>query len=310
MPARLTPTVPRVAALAVAALLSTATIGLAADERGSASASSAATPARAQPLLKVPDVRGQAYVFVKGMLEDAGFAWRVAGPVGGFAANVVATQWPAPGTRVVDTGKPTLTLKLSRSPEYAEQGAPENASPYIGSAIRMPSAKPKPASKPAKPAAKPKPASNPAKPAAKPKPARVRPKATPKKKPTAPAKAKPKKRAKPVARPAKRTEARPRAFVVPGAPKEPLDEITLPARARKLESWVARRPKPTDANVGHWLYQHAWIVTGAKFGWWRGAEALRTLVRVDNRVIELWGIGSRSRAQAKAALREVEAKSR
>ena len=61
--------------------------------------------------------------------------------------------------------------------------------------------------------------------------------------------------------------------------------------------------------MAHWLYQHAWIVTGAKFGWWRGAEALRILIALDNRVIENWRIGARSRAKARAALAEVEAKS-
>ena len=55
-------------------------------------------------------------------------------------------------------------------------------------------------------------------------------------------------------------QTRPPAFVVPGAPKEPLDEITLTARAQKLDAWLAKHPQKTDANVQHWLYQHAWIV--------------------------------------------------
>ncbi|MBD0349439.1 MAG: PASTA domain-containing protein [Thermoleophilia bacterium] len=293
MAARLTPTVARLLALILLVLLSTATIGFAADQRKGTRP--ADKRSNTTPLLTVPDVRGQAYVFAKGMLEDAGFAWRVTGPVGGFAANLVARQSPAPGTRIVDTGEPTLTLTLSRSPEYAEEGTPESTSPYIGSAIRLPTAKPRPARKAVTAPKQP-----------------VRPKAAPKKpvKPVSPPAKPVAPPAKPVAPPAKRVEARPPAFEVPGAPKEPLAEITLPARARKLEAWIGTDPKPTDANVSHWLYQHTWIVTGAKFGWWHGAEALRTLIRVDDRVVALWGIGNRSRAEVKAALREVEAKSK
>jgi hypothetical protein len=98
---------------------------------------------------------------------------------------------------------------------------------------------------------------------------------------------------------------RPAAFHVPGAPKEPLDEIPLPARARRLEAWLTRDRGPTAANQRHWLYQHAWIVTGARFGWWHGAEALNVLIRVDRRVESQWGIGYRSEAVARGALAAV-----
>ncbi|MDQ2910321.1 MAG: hypothetical protein M3R39_04800, partial [Actinomycetota bacterium] len=113
--------------------------------------------------------------------------------------------------------------------------------------------------------------------------------------------------AKPVVKPKPKPAAqskRPPAFSVPGAPKEPLDEITLPARALRLEAWLAKRPK-TSTNVQHWLYQHAWIVTGATFGWWHGAQALETLIRVDERVQRQWGIGSKSEAVARATLAKV-----
>jgi hypothetical protein len=100
---------------------------------------------------------------------------------------------------------------------------------------------------------------------------------------------------------------RPAAFHAAGAPKEPLDEITLPARARRLGVWLASAGGFTAANQRHWLYQHAWIVTGAKFGWWHGAEALRVLIRVDRRVESRWGIGYRSEALARGALAAVEA---
>src|SRR5262245_31461366 len=85
----------------------------------------------------VPDVRGQAYVFVKGILQDHWFAWQVDGPVEGYAGNTVATQRPASGTVVVDTGAPKVTLTLARNPGYAERGTPDNTSPYNGTAIEF-----------------------------------------------------------------------------------------------------------------------------------------------------------------------------
>jgi hypothetical protein len=105
-----------------------------------------------------------------------------------------------------------------------------------------------------------------------------------------------------------RPPRRPPDFHVPRAPKEPLDEITLPARARRLEAWLAPSRGTSAVNLHHWLYQHAWIVTGARFGWWHGAEALRVLIRVDRRVESQWGIGYRSEAAARRALAEVEAR--
>jgi hypothetical protein len=103
---------------------------------------------------------------------------------------------------------------------------------------------------------------------------------------------------------------RPAAFHVPGAPKEPLDEIPLPARARRLEAWLNRGRDPTAANQRHWLYQHAWIVTGARFGWWHGAEALSLLIRADHRAESQWGVGYRSEAVARGALAAVEARAK
>ena len=100
---------------------------------------------------------------------------------------------------------------------------------------------------------------------------------------------------------------RPAAFHVPGAPREPLDEIPLPARALRLSAWLTPSRRPTAANQRHWLYQHAWIVTGARFGWWHGANALRLLIRVDRRIEYQWGIGYRSEAVARTALGAVEA---
>ena len=45
----------------------------------------------------------------------SGFAWRVEGSVPGFAANVVVSQSPAPGARVIADGAPIIVLRLSRN---------------------------------------------------------------------------------------------------------------------------------------------------------------------------------------------------
>jgi hypothetical protein len=298
LPARLS----RFALPALALLLGTAGLTSAAAQQGKQQqqSQSATTPAAARtpaPTLVVPDVRGQAYVFAKGILEESGFAWRVAGAVNGFPINLVATQSPSPGTRVVDTGAPTIALQLSRNGKYAESGVPENFAPYGGTRLVTPAAR-RSKTAPKKPVvqrfrAVPKQQNPAAKPAQKPQ----------AKKPVS--RAKPARKTTP-----KRAAAlrRPVAFNVPNAPKEPLNEMPLPRRARLLGAWLDKNPRPTDANVGYWLYQHAWIVTGAKFGWWRGAEALRVLIAVDGRVISTWGVGASSRAAARSALAEVRAK--
>jgi hypothetical protein len=279
MAVRLAALLPRAVIVAFVWILGTAAFTLAADNTivGPSHSNPAAGTAAARTELIVPSVSGQAYVFAKGILEDSGFAWRVVGSVHGYSSNRVVTQSPAAGTRVVDTGAPTVVLRLVRGP-YAQLGRPVDASPYRGTAIRLAglASLTKPAVKPAaKPAAKR---------AAKPK-------------------------VKPAVEPKVKAAARPPAFVVAGAPKEPLDELTLSARALRLQHWVANRPK-TGANVRHWLYQHAWIVTGARFGWSHGAEALETLIAVDRQVDRRWGIGAKSEAVARAALLQVRRRSR
>src|SRR5262249_35012177 len=212
---------------------------------------------------------------------DAGFAWHVTGPVHGYAVNRVVSQSPAGGTKLRDTGAPTVTLTLART-SYPETGEPEDDSPYIGTSVVL-------ASTPfaTKPAVQvPTIKRGTQRPAA--------PKATAPKKPPA--------------TPAATTAKRPPAFVVPGAPTEPLDEITLPARAQLLSRWLSSHRKPTNATVKHFLYQNAWIVTGARFGWWHGAQALRLLIVADAQAMRLWGIGSKSELAARHALAEVEAR--
>jgi PASTA domain len=280
MAVRLAALLPRAVIVALVWILGTAAFTLAADNTivGPATPNPSAGAAAARTELVVPSVSGQAYVFAKGILEDSGFAWRVVGSVHGYSSNRVITQSPAAGTRVVDTGAPTVIVRLVRGP-YEQLGRPVDVSPYRGTAIRL--AGLAAVTKPVTP--KPK-----AKPVVKPKPV-----------------AKP----KTVAKPKVKATPRPPAFTPAGAPKEPLDEITLPARALELQRWVANRPK-TGANVRHWLYQHAWIVTGAQFGWWHGAQALETLIAVDQRVARQWGIGGKSQAVAKAALAQVRRQAR
>ena len=280
---------PRLAVLGAVfvALLTTAGLTYAASSTLSAQPTTSPENTSELPPLIVPDVRQQAYVFAKGMLEQGGFAWRVEGAVRGYSANVVASQSPAPGSKLAAGGAPTIVLRLQRNAGYAQEGTPEDKSPYAGvPARRFGVVQPVKA----KVKAKTKTVSTPA--ATKPKPTK-----------TVAAATKPK-----VA--AKKEASRAAAFVVPGAPKEPLDEMTLATRAKKLSAWVNAHPKRTPAALDHWLYQHNWIVSGAKFGWSHGAESLRTLVAVDKRVQALWGVGADSEAVARKALADVKALSK
>ncbi|HEX6701566.1 MAG TPA: PASTA domain-containing protein, partial [Gaiellaceae bacterium] len=266
---RLAAMLPRFIVLAIIGLLATATFTFAAEKQIVSTPVAKPAPA-APPVLVVPAVQRQAYVFAKGILQDAGFAWKVEGPVRGYAANTVFEQQPAPGTRVRDTGAPLVVLHLAANPEYDQHGLPEDVSPYKGTEIRLVDA----------PAV---------------------PKAPVVKKPAA---------KKPVVKERRVVQRRPPAFAVPGARKEPLDEIPLTERAERLRAWLGRHPRPTTANVRYWLYQNSWIVTGARFGWWHGAEALRVLIAANVRAQKVWGIGLKSEARARAALVYVRARSR
>src|SRR5438105_3568861 len=228
MALRIARRLPRLAVVGVVLLLASATLAVGAAKRLTAVPKGSPAPVMA-PTLVVPDVAGQAFVFAKGTLEDTGFAWRVTGGVHGYAANKVAGQSPAAGTQVRDTGAPTITVTLART-AYAEKGEPEDVSPYLGTALE-PIALPRPATL---------------------APAPITQNGAQKKTVV------PKKTAVKVAAPT----TRPAAFVLANAPKEPLKEMPLPQRARLLSSWIAAHPKPTSARVRHFLFQHAWIVTG------------------------------------------------
>ena len=280
MAERLRAHLPLLALVVLVGLAGTATLTYAAG-RQLTSAPGTATVAAPTPPIAVPDVEGQAFVFAKGALEDAGFAWHVVGSVHGYAANTVVSQSPAAGTRVIDTGAPLVTLTLKRNGSYGQTGEAQDAAPYAATALR-------PAALasglgPAHPATD---ATTTAAPAATPKVA----------KPAA---------AKPAAWP----QTRPAAFTVAGARAEPLDEMPLTNRARLLRRWLDAHPQKTTSNVEHWLYQNAWIVTGAKLGWWHGADALTVLVSVDQHAQTLWGIGSKSAQNAQAALAFVNSRS-
>jgi hypothetical protein len=266
----------RVATVVVVIGLGTSTLTFAADRTGDTNTGVAPASRERSAALTVPDVRRQAFVFAKGILADAGFAWRVEGPVRGYAANVVLRQEPAPETRVLDTGAPTVVLELARAADRAEQGSPEDASPYAGTRVVEVSAGDRDVPRADSP---------------------------PRSEPDERADERPDRD-----RGSPRAETREPDFHVAGAPREPVDELALPERARRLAARLEAAPRPTPALVRFWLYQHAWVVTGARFGWSDGARALRILIALDGRVQARWGVGARSEALARRALREVLAK--
>jgi hypothetical protein len=305
MAERLRAHLPLVAVLVVAGLAGTATLTYAAG-RQLGSAPGAATLAPPTPPLAVPDVQGQAFVFAKGALEDAGFAWRVAGPVHGYSSNTVASQSPAPGTRVIDTGAPLVTLTLARNAAYAQSGEAEDASPYAATSLQ-PAALAS-AIGPAHPATDATPTT--AAPTASTPTATAEATTTPATTTPATTTTAPAARTTTATKPSTWPQSRPAAFAVPGARAEPLDEMPLTNRATQLGTWLEAHPRKTNRNVSHWLYQNAWIVTGAKLGWWHGAEALSTLIAVDRRAQHLWGVGGKSALVARAALDRVQSRSK
>lgn len=291
MLARLTMLAPRFAALIVIWLLAAASITFAAGgDQTEETPEPTPTAAETPDVLRVPDVRGQTYVFAKGILQDGGFAWRVEGPVKGYAANLVSNQDPAPGTRVVDNGAPTVVVRLELNPDYPERGLPENASDYRGTPIVLlrdwdgaDAAEPPAETVPTEPA-----------------PATTTPAAT------APTETEPAPAPQPVPAPQPEPSYRTPDFQVPGAPREPADEMPLPERALLVERRLSGDRRPGRWLVGYWLYQHAWVVTGASFGWKDGDRALRILIRLDERLEREFGFGAKSAAVARRTLAEVE----
>jgi hypothetical protein len=284
MAARLTALLPRLLALTVIWLLGAATFTLAADKPASTPQATAAPQSTRPDVLVVPDVRGKAYVFAEGILQDAGFSWTVQGSVQGYSANLVAVQSPAPQARVIDNGSPTVVLRLVKNSKYGERGLPQNDAAIPGTRIvyladwRRQQAQSQTTTAETTTAV------------------------------TTTAVTSSGTTTEQLSPPERKT--RTADFVVAGAPREPADEMTLPARARMLSERVARASKPTSRLVNYWLYQHAWIVTGARFGWHNGAEALRILIKVDESLQRRFDFGSRSERVARRALAEVEAKAK
>jgi PASTA domain-containing protein len=282
MAARFTALLPRLLALTVIWLLGAATFTLAAEKKAAPPANTVASNASKPTLLTIPDVRGKAYVFAKGIVQDAGLAWRVQGSVQGYAANVVVSQSPHAGARVVDNGAPTVTLRLSKNSAYGERGLPENEAPYAGTRILYLSEWREEHEQPQETTSTAPTTTTTTTTATSPTTTETEP---------APEPAKPRKP----------------DFVVSGAPAEPTDELTLPARARMLARRMDAMSKPTNRLVNFWLYQHAWIVTGARFGWRDGAEALRILFEVDESLERRFDFGARSETIARRALAYVAA---
>jgi len=122
---------------AVLAALAVSAIGLAAGSPPAAVPTSASRLPSVPLTIVVPDVRREAFVFAKGQLQDAGFAWKVTGGTPGYPANVVVSQSPAPGTKLIDTGAPLITITLERNKQYGPKGEPEDTSPYAPTANRL-----------------------------------------------------------------------------------------------------------------------------------------------------------------------------
>ena len=287
MAARFTALIPRLLALTVIWLLGAATFTLAADKKATPPTTGADPAQAAKPtVLTVPDVRNKAYVFAKGILQDAGLAWRVRGAVQGYSANVVVWQSPSPGSRVIDNGAPIVSVRLSKNAAYGERGLPENEAPYTGTRVvyltdwreaheqfTQSTSTQATTSEPSTTTAETAPTTT------------TEPSTTTEPEP----------------------ETRKPDFEVPGAPAEPADEVTLSQRARQLAKRMDAMPKPTNRLVNYWLYQHSWIVTGARFGWHDGAEALRILIKVDQSLERRFDFGARSERVARRALAYVEA---
>ena len=299
MAARLTALLPRFLALTVIWLLGAATYTLAADTVPIAKHEKKAEAAAKPHVLTVPDVRKKAYVFAKGILQDAGFAWRVDGNVKGFSANTVTVQRPAPGTKVIDNGAPLVVLSLSRNTTYGESGLPENSAPYKATRIVL-------VSDWARDQIEPTTSGETETTSTETGATTTAPAATT----TVPAATttEPVGTATEPEQPQEKT--RKPDFEVPGAPVEPADEMPLPDRARALERRLAGNSKPRQQFINFWLYQHSWIVTGARFGWHDGAQALRILIKVDQSLERRFGFGARSEVLARRALAYVEAQAK
>jgi len=83
----------------------------------------------------VPNVRAQTLVVAKSTLESAGLAWVVVGKVKGYHANLVVAQTPAPGTTLIDTGAPLVSVRLQKS--GSQIGTPQQRSAVAGTQVEV-----------------------------------------------------------------------------------------------------------------------------------------------------------------------------
>ena len=236
-------------------------------------------------------MRRQAYVFAKGILQDAGFAWRVRGDVDGFAANTVTVQTPAPGTRVIDNGAPVVTLRLARSAQYAERGVPENSAPFTGSKVVLLKNWQAEQKKNAPPVAEAARRDRSCDDDAGSDHDRAGRRPPPPRPTTAPT--------------SHDSGTRSAARAGSGLSQARFHRLRRAGRARRRDAASGARTRARGAGrqaeeadsprfVNFWLYQHSWIVTGARFGWKDGDVALKTLIRVDGSLQKRFGFGRRS----------------
>lgn len=122
---------------AVLVALTMTAITYAAGRRLAVAPTRSSTQATTILTVVVPDIRHESFVFAKGQLQDAGFAWRVTGRVHGYPANTVVGQSPAPGTKLIDTGAPLVTVTLEQNKQFRPQGEPQDTSPYDPTAIKL-----------------------------------------------------------------------------------------------------------------------------------------------------------------------------
>jgi hypothetical protein len=219
--------------------------------------------------------------------------------VKGYAANSVASQNPAPGTRVIDNGAPLVILSLTKNSSYGERGLPENAAPYKATTVVRVSEWVKNrigATGSTTSAATTSAATTSAATTTDTAPTTTETTTT--------------EPAGTTTEPEQGEQGRKPDFEAAGAPAEPVDEISLTARARALDRRLAGADKPSQRLVNFWLYQHSWIVTGARFGWHHGAEALHVLIKVDQSLERRFDFGARSEVVARRALAYVEAQAK
>ena len=218
--------------------------------------------------------------------------------VPGAGRCTVTVQRPAPGTKVIDNGAPVVVLSLSKNTTYGESGLPENSAPYKGTRVvlvsdwardQIPTRSETTETTGTEPGATTTETSA----------TTTEPPATT----TEPAG---------TTTEPEQTEDNTRKpdFEVPGAPIEPAAEMPLPERAHALQRRLAGPNKPSQHLINFWLYQHSWIVTGARFGWHDGAEALRILIKVDQSLERRFGFGAKSEVVARRALEYVEAQAK